>query len=529
MQVIDFSRLFLDEYMKTDSLTFRTLHNSVYSFLGFTFPILFTIFITPIVVRRLGVVAYGVYILLTTVSAFLGVLDFGLGNALTRYIAVYVEKKDLERLSRFIGSARLLYTGIGLVGLGVFVAISQWFLYLFHIKTDVHASIPLLCLLAGLVFFTNSYFSVYAVVPTALQRFDVTVRLNVSQLLILQLATLFLVLGGYGLQAIMCANLIVALLSGGAFWYYAQRLLPRVRMRYLLDWEEVKIAYRFGFLSSLAALSINALTYLDRMIIPLFAGPAAVAYYTLPGNIALKIPGVTNSLTAMIFPMISSLQVSSNEHKVAEVYVKVFRNVTVVAAALTASIALFAEKLLLVWLGPDFAAKGYIVLVLLAFTNFGLALYTALYSFLLGLGRLRVLVVFSISVVLLNCILLFMLVPRQGIVGAAWAYFLSVLPVVLLFWWVEKKYLHLQHRVRFYGSLYLKVGTVLVVWWLGTAYFLLPLVHSMISLIIVGPASVLMFLLLYVLLGFLPTEDQQSFRSFFIAIKQKLLKPHVAS
>lgn len=508
--------------MKEDSLTYRTLHNSAYSFFGFVFPIIFTIFITPVVVRELGVVTYGFYVLLTTVSAFLGILDFGLGNALVKHIAAYAETKDVQRLNRFLGSARLLYTGIGFLGLGVFFALGQWFLVLFHVPTSNQAETMLVCVLAGLVFLINCNFSVYGVVPAALQRFDVTVKLNLLQLAVLQIAVLFLVLGGFKLQAILAVNVLVAVLSGMTFWYYSRKLLPGAHIRYQFAWAEVKEAYRFGFLSSIAALSINTLTYLDRMIIPIFAGPAAVAYYSLPGNIALKVPGVTNSLTAMVFPMVSSMQAAASGEKIAQVYVKIFRNVTVIAAALAVTIAVFAEKLLLFWLGADFAAAGHTVLVVLAFTNFCLALYTALYSFLLGLGRLKVLVGFSLCVVVLNVILLFALVPGYGIMGAAWAYFFSVLPVGVLFWWVERQYLGLRGRLYFYVILYSKILFVSGVYWLLAKYLLLPLVQSLFTLIVIGSASVGLYMLLYILFGFLPPDDKEAFKRFFFVSKQKL-------
>ena len=106
--------------METNSLSYKTLRNSAYYFVGYLLPILTGIVVTPFVVHRLGVAEYGIFILANTITAFLGYIDLGLGTAFTKYTAEYHARKDFSALSRLVGSIQGLSYMYGSMGLVVF-------------------------------------------------------------------------------------------------------------------------------------------------------------------------------------------------------------------------------------------------------------------------------------------------------------------------------------------------------------------------------------------------------------------------
>jgi O-antigen/teichoic acid export membrane protein len=109
----------------------------------------------------------------------------------------------------------------------------------------------------------------------------------------------------------------------------------------------------------------------------------------VPGNVALKTPGVTNSLAGMFFPMASSFTGSGDVEKLKKIYVRALRNLAVVAAAITVSIILFANKILFFWLGNDFAEHGTKILIILAVTYYIISLYQPIQALLQGMGKLK--------------------------------------------------------------------------------------------------------------------------------------------
>jgi O-antigen/teichoic acid export membrane protein len=60
--------------------------------------------LTPFLIGRLGADSYGLFLLVTSVSGFLGVMDLGLGQATVRYVAYYCGREDLAGINRCVGA-----------------------------------------------------------------------------------------------------------------------------------------------------------------------------------------------------------------------------------------------------------------------------------------------------------------------------------------------------------------------------------------------------------------------------------------
>ena len=74
---------------------------------------------TPVMLKLLGQSEYGLYSLIGSFAGYLGVLDLGLGNTIVRYTAqnraVGTENREAELNGLFLA----IYSGIGLLTVGV--------------------------------------------------------------------------------------------------------------------------------------------------------------------------------------------------------------------------------------------------------------------------------------------------------------------------------------------------------------------------------------------------------------------------
>lgn len=139
----------------------------------------------------------------------------------------------------------------------------------------------------------------------------------------------------------------------------------------------------------------------------------------------------------------------------------------------------------------------------------------------MGMGEVKLLSKFSFFMLVLNMAFLFLLLPKYKIIGAAWAYFLAVLPAVYLFYYVETKILKIEGIKLFYLKLYSKLFVNSLLFW-AISLFLRTLITNFASLVVVGGCSVGLFLLTYKLLGFFETEDWNLYINFLKLIKNKL-------
>ena len=63
----------------------------ILSYVMMIFEVMSTLLLTPFIIGTLGQAEYGVYKLSASVVAYLLLLDLGVGNAITRYIAKFRE------------------------------------------------------------------------------------------------------------------------------------------------------------------------------------------------------------------------------------------------------------------------------------------------------------------------------------------------------------------------------------------------------------------------------------------------------
>lgn len=502
-------------------IAIKTLTNTGYSFLGYSLPIIFAIIITPVIVRGLGINDFGIYMLINSINGFLGLVDLGIGLSVVKYVAEYQAIGEAKRLNNLVGSANILFLAIGLFGCLVYFLISRYFLGFFNISPQQQVHIAPVFALAGLVFFVSSLTTMAVNILKAMQRYDLSVKISLFSVAVYNILALILVLMGFHLKAIFLANLVLSVFALLVSVIIAKRA-AKIRILHF-DWSfvEVKRCYRFGLAAFVTNISNNTLSYLDRLVIPAYLSPAQLSFYSLPGSVADKVTGITGSSTGVLFPMLSSLKASNQTTQINNVYIRMFRNIPVLAVAMGVSIALFANKILFYWVGRDFADKGTKVLIILAATNVILAVYGSLNNFLLGFGKVRFLMKMSFFMAGLNVLFLIWLVPRYGILGAAWAYLFSVLPSAFAVFWVEKRFLQLSGRMAFYAKLLGKLAAVSAVF--SATYFMIlgRLVNSLISLIIVGGLSVPLFLVIYKLLGFSETEDWLLFKNYARSVFKK--------
>lgn len=501
--------------MENSSVSYKVLKNISYSLVGFGAPIIVSIITLPLIIKGLGVGEYGVLILVNTIIGFLSLLDLGLSAGLSKYVTHYKAVGDQGNLQKIVNNAYSLYWIIGFFGFVVFAVIGKYFLPKFNIQGLSGQHIFVVFILAGAVFLVNSFSTIFSSITSALQRFDITNKLNLLQIIIYNFGAVLLLAFGYQLKAIMLMNLVSLIILAGLYYRKAKEIMPELSYGWNFNIAKIKELYSFGLLVAFSNLNSNLLNNLDRLVIPIFLTPIQLTYYSVSGNVAMKTANVTGSLGGVFFPLATELFSKKETSNLGTIYRRVIRNLMVVAFAIAFSIALFGREILHYWLGQEFVDNGYVVLLILSATYWILSLYGILYNFLLGMSGEKKLAKWTFVLVVVNLLAMLILIKPYGIVGAAWAYLIGTLPILLLFYQSEKDLFDFKDIVSFYAKMVLKLAIVGVIFMLIVKLLIVKFVVNIFSLAILGPVSVLLYLLIYRFLGFFDREDLDLFKVFF--------------
>src|ERR1035437_4892595 len=68
---------------------------------------------TPIFIQRLGVELYGIWMLVNTIVASIGILNVGLGDATIKFVTKYLALKDKNGVIKIISATYSLYCVLG--------------------------------------------------------------------------------------------------------------------------------------------------------------------------------------------------------------------------------------------------------------------------------------------------------------------------------------------------------------------------------------------------------------------------------
>jgi O-antigen/teichoic acid export membrane protein len=264
--------------------------------------------------------------------------------------------------------------------------------------------------------------------------------------------------------------------------------------------------------------------YIDRFMIGILGSIGAVAYYTAPADMIGRALVVPASMSAILFPAFSSLGAAGAKERMEDFYARSMKYLIIGLGPALLLVMAFSRNILRLWLGAAFAEKSALPLQILTVGTFINALGFFPYSLLQGMGRPKITAVFHVVEIPLHVALVWILVMRMGIVGAAIASTMRVLiDTTLLFWacsWT---------RLASFRTL-LKQGTLRSLASLAVLGFALSLDSRVVELLSVRLCIAVVLLVCYVYVQWRWIIDSRD-REFFAQIKSRILarlnKPRV--
>src|ERR1700754_3007307 len=140
-------------------------------------------FLTPFVVRHLGTVAYGVWILAVSTVAYLNLLDLGLRSAIVRFVSKNSVGEKIAEAQKAIGAALWVRVGIAAIVTVASVLLALAFPHLFKVPAEMQHAGQLTVLLCAGGVAVGMISGVFSAVMSAIHRFDVLSSISVAQTL----------------------------------------------------------------------------------------------------------------------------------------------------------------------------------------------------------------------------------------------------------------------------------------------------------------------------------------------------------
>ncbi len=131
------------------SLKIRALKNAVSSWASLAVNVAVGFFLSPLILHRLGDDAFGLWILIFSLTGYYGLFDFGIRSSLIRYVSKFQATNDRDQLSRLINTTLFSYGCLGLLLLVPTVVGGLYVDRLFHIPVTFLRDAHILFFMVG--------------------------------------------------------------------------------------------------------------------------------------------------------------------------------------------------------------------------------------------------------------------------------------------------------------------------------------------------------------------------------------------
>lgn len=393
-----------------------------YNVVGTLAPLVVGLLVTPYLIAQIGIERFGILSIAWLVVGYFGILDMGLGRALTQKVAERIGAGQTENLGALIWLGVGAATILGILG-GVGIAIGADWLAFDFMKVSpgleselargflwIAATIPLVLAATGLIGVLEGQ-----------QAYNVTAAIRGPTSIVTFCAPLLAASHSVDLSSIFFSLFAVRALSLLVLVQVVTRRTKAYQGR-MIERGELSSLFQYGGWVTLSNVISPMMVYFDRFFIASTISTAVVAYYSTPSDLISKMLYLPLALTGVMF----STFASDWKLRPADVKRRYNKSLLVIAALIIPAVVvilLFAEPLLALWLGSDFAAKSYRIAQILAIGLLFNSLAMVPFAFVQAVGRADMTAKFHLVELPLYLLAIYFFAQQFGLLGvaAAWA------------------------------------------------------------------------------------------------------------
>ncbi len=380
--------------------------------------IVLAFFMMPFILRHLGDRMYGLWVLLGAFVGYMGFLDLGLSQAVSRFTSRAIGKNDPQELNEIVNTSFVIFVVLSALAAGVTALAMTFARYFVPDASDLFiVRILLLCIGSNLcVSFPVRAFG--GVVGGNLQ-YRVSEGITISELVLRYgLIWIFFKLG-FGIIALGVIVNVVAIATHIALIYFAFRVEPRLQFNLAyFKREQIRALFSlsaFAFVSRLAGLLIERT---DAFVVTAFLGLASTAHYSIATVLMGYLGNFLYRTIELTGPVISQDDGRGDRAGITQKFFILTRLMLFAALFFTALACFYGQHFIARWVGGEYL-DAYPVLIILAGVTLVSSVLLPASVVLFNTSHHKFLALISVIEAVANLLLSIILVRHIGMIGVA--------------------------------------------------------------------------------------------------------------
>lgn len=376
------------------------------------------LFMMPFLVHSLGDEQYGIWILVGSIIAFYEIMDFGLSNAMQRFLIRAIHGEELEESNISLSNSIALTTVIAVI----FMLVTSIIIFFTPNFTDSEANattfqltIAILGARAAIQFPLFPYYGVLL----AHYRQDIIGYIQLISLYARTVLTIYFVVNGHGIITIAIISSLTQIAGSIAIVAYSKKLSPDIGFSFkYLKISKFSEYYHYGKYVFVIHISEKMKVSLDNSVVAAFVGLSAVTHYTIAVTLVQYFGNLLGSLFGVISPALHKYHKLNQWNNLREIFL-VTTDVTTLASILVGGTLLtLGDQFIFLWIGEGYD-DAYLALLILGISAILINTQQAVDPVLYAIAKHKYLAKITSIEALVNLSLSIILAQYIGIYGVA--------------------------------------------------------------------------------------------------------------
>lgn len=412
----------------------KVVINSAYSWVNLLISLIISFFLSPFVLHRIGNVHFGVWALISQITGYLWLLDFGVRDSIVKYVAEYHAKQDNVVLSNVISSSLKMYSLISFACIVFSAALAILFPYFFRMPNETLGIARTVIIITGFGIAQAFIFNVFIGILMGLQRFDVFSKINIVTSIVRAILFVQFLTHGYGLVTICLIQFLCDSCLYVVAWRFSRKLLPlklNLRAKYR-GTGTYRMLISYSFFVFLNMIGIQAIFNSSNFIIAIFLPVSSVTFFAIASSLVEYMKKIILAGTQVLTPLISELEAKNDFSKVRSILINGTKYSLLLGLPMACVYLFLGKQFIGLWMGADYAeTSGTILIILCLSTLFSLPHYTVS-GILLGVNKHRILALLRIIEAMGNVGLSILLTNFFGLLGTTFGTAIPHLIIVVI-------------------------------------------------------------------------------------------------
>jgi O-antigen/teichoic acid export membrane protein len=396
----------------------RYVSNVLWTWGGTATGIIVSFLVTPYTMRKIGYSHFGVWGVTISLVEYYWLIDIGLRSATLKFSAEYRALGNKAELDRLVNTG-LAYSLIA----GLFVALVSLFgaPFLGSLVNISDPVFPQLARIVGISWAVGLVFNIFGACIEGFQRFDIFSRIWISTTALRSIIVVIVLSMGYGVVQMGFVLLGTQFLVYALNFVFFRRLAPDAKIDLsLASWTKFKEMAVFGVHTLRVLISDRLLRQTTPILISRFLPVEAVTYYVMPLRILdYAMDGVAR-VGNVTTPNATELMATGKKNRLENLGVYANRYSLAFFLPVVLMLLVYGAEFYRLWIKPDFADKSAYLLPAFLFGHVIVSSQLNSVSILFGIGRHQAYSRFLFAEAILSFFGLIIVLPRLGLLGAAW-------------------------------------------------------------------------------------------------------------